>query len=42
MKPKYMLDTNICIYIIKNKPLAVKEKLSQIAPEDVCLSIMNP
>jgi tRNA(fMet)-specific endonuclease VapC len=38
MKPKYMLDTNICIYIIKNKPLGVKEKLSLITPEDICLS----
>ncbi len=35
---KYMLDTNICIYIIKNKPIGVKEKLSLIPPEDVCLS----
>ena len=38
MKNKYMLDTNICIYIIKNKPLSVKEKLSLISPEDICLS----
>jgi tRNA(fMet)-specific endonuclease VapC len=38
MKAKYMLDTNICIYIIKNKPLGVKKKLSLIAPEDICLS----
>jgi len=26
----YMLDTNICGYIIKNKPQAIKEKLKEI------------
>ena len=26
----YMLDTNICSYIIRNKPLSIKEKLTQI------------
>ena len=26
----YMLDTNICGYIIKNKPLHIKEKLQEI------------
>lgn len=26
---KYMLDTNICIYTIKNKPLAVREMFNQ-------------
>ena len=26
---KYMLDTNICIYTIKNKPQAVREAFTQ-------------
>ncbi len=26
----YMLDTNICGYIIRNKPQAIKEKLQEI------------
>ena len=26
----YMLDTNICSYIIRNKPLKIKEKLQEI------------
>ena len=34
---KYMLDTNICIYAIKRKPLSVVEKLS-IWQDDVCIS----
>ena len=26
---RYMLDTNICIYTIKNNPAAVREKFQQ-------------
>ena len=26
MKPKYMLDTNICIYLIKHQPPQVQER----------------
>ena len=26
----YMLDTNICSYIIKNKPISIKEKLQEV------------
>ena len=29
----YMLDTNICSYIIRNKPLKIKEKLQAIEKE---------
>ena len=35
---RYMLDTNICIYIIKNRPASVLQKLQQIDPSDVCIS----
>ena len=35
---RYMLDTNICIYIIKNKPSWVKEKFSLFSPVDICIS----
>ena len=35
---RYMLDTNICIYIIKHKPESVYTKLKKIQPEDVCIS----
>ena len=27
---KYMLDTNICIFTIKNKPAQVREALQQL------------
>ena len=35
---RYMLDTNICIYVIKYKPEKVFQKLQTIHPEDVCIS----
>ena len=33
-----MLDTNICIYIIKNKPQNVKEKFESFEVGDLCIS----
>ena len=35
---RYMLDTNICIYVIKTKPEKVFKKLQTFRPEDVCIS----
>ena len=35
---RYMLDTNICIYVIKHKPETVFQKLQNMNPEDVCIS----
>ena len=35
---RYMLDTNICIYVIKHKTEKVLRKLQTIHPEDVCIS----
>lgn len=34
----YMLDTNACISIINNKPITLRQKLLQIAVEDVAIS----
>jgi len=33
-----MLDTNICIYIIKNKPGSVKEKFQNFHIGELCIS----
>ena len=30
MKPKYMLDTNICIYLMKHQPADVRESLMRV------------
>ncbi len=38
---KFLLDTNICIYVIKQKPLLVKERLQKIAPREIGLSIIT-
>lgn len=35
---KYMLDTNICIYIIKQKPASVLSKFREFNPGDICIS----
>ena len=35
---KYMLDTNICIYIIKQRPKNVFNKFREYKPEDICIS----
>lgn len=35
---RYMLDTNICIYLIKRKPAAVLRRLESLKISDVCLS----
>ena len=35
---RYMLDTNICIYVIKHKPEKAFQKLQTIHPEDVRIS----
>ena len=35
---KYMLDTNICIFVIKHKPENVIRKFIEHEPEDLCIS----
>lgn len=35
---KYMLDTNICIYVIKKKPLHALKKFAAVNREDMCIS----
>ena len=35
---RYMLDTNTCIYIIKQKPMQVIERFKQLHISQVCMS----
>lgn len=35
---KYLLDTNICIYIIKKKPEAVIKKFTKLRPGSIAIS----
>ena len=36
-----MLDTNICIYIIKNRPTSVRSKLQEFSIGDLCISTIT-
>lgn len=36
-----MLDTNICIYLIKRKPVSLLERFQQIQPGEISLSIVT-
>jgi tRNA(fMet)-specific endonuclease VapC len=37
----YLLDTNICIYIIKKKPASVLEKFDSIKPGEIAISAIT-
>ena len=37
----YLLDTNICIYLIKKRPPEVLEHFRQHSPQDVAISIIT-
>ena len=39
--PLFMLDTDICSYVMKRSSDAVLERLSAVAVEDVCMSVMT-
>lgn len=38
---KYMLDTNICIFLIKNKPETVIRKFMEYDAGDICISAIT-
>jgi tRNA(fMet)-specific endonuclease VapC len=37
---RYMLDTNICIYVIKNRPTIVRARFNQLA-DQLCISVVT-
>ncbi len=41
MPLKYLLDTNICIYIAKQKPIAVLEKFESLSVGEVAMSAIT-
>lgn len=38
---RYLLDTNICIYLIKKRPPEVLERFKQHSPQDVAISTIT-
>ena len=41
MKPKYMLDTNICIYLMKHQPPEVRARFADCFVGDVVISAIT-
>jgi tRNA(fMet)-specific endonuclease VapC len=41
MKPKYMLDTNICIYLMKHQPAQVRARFAECYVGDVVISAIT-
>lgn len=41
MSARYLLDTNICIYIAKHNPLAVRERFSRHSSRDLAMSVIT-
>lgn len=41
MQVKYLLDTNICIYIAKYQPIEVREKFEQLQYSDLYMSVIT-
>ena len=41
MNPRYMLDTNICIYLMKQQPAQVQERLAECYVGDVVISAIT-
>ncbi len=37
----YMLDTNICIYTIKQRPLSVLQRFEKVGSDLLCISIVT-
>ena len=37
---QYMLDTNICIYVIKNRPVELREQFNPVT-EQICISTIT-
>jgi tRNA(fMet)-specific endonuclease VapC len=37
----YMLDTNICIYIIKKRHLSVLSRFTMIQRDEICISVVT-
>ena len=41
MKPRYMLDTNICIYIAKQRPPQVRARFERLRPGQLVMSAIT-
>ena len=37
---RYMLDTNVCIYVIKNRPAQLRQRFNELA-DQLCISVIT-
>jgi len=40
-EPRFLLDTNICIYIAKARPAHLLERFRKLAPDEVAMSVIT-
>ncbi len=38
---KYLLDTNMCVFALRNKPRSVAERIKQHSPDDIVISAIT-
>ena len=38
---KYLLDTNMCVFALRNKPRAVSDRIQQHKPDDIVISTIT-
>ncbi|MGH8577276.1 MAG: type II toxin-antitoxin system tRNA(fMet)-specific endonuclease VapC [Gammaproteobacteria bacterium] len=41
MGPRYLLDTNICIYVAKHRPAEVRRRFEACSPGDLAMSVVT-
>lgn len=41
MRARYLLDTNICIYIARERPPQVLERFEKLAPDEAVISVIT-
>ena len=41
MATRYLLDTNICIYIAKHNPPAVRARFEQLTADEIAMSVIT-
>jgi tRNA(fMet)-specific endonuclease VapC len=39
--PRFMLDTNICIFLRRQRPVGLLRRFEKLDPEDVCISAVT-
>jgi tRNA(fMet)-specific endonuclease VapC len=38
---RYMLDTDVCIYVAKKRPVSILQKFNSLSVDDACISVIT-